>query len=141
VSDEEDKRLAPGNRTIQVDALTDVELIESAAAEAAAAEEGAPAAPPPLPPRTSLPAAKPEAKPAGVPWLAIAITVVVTGTLGALGAHFLVPAAAPPETPTPPAATPAPTAPAAPAEVRRVTLEDEVIISAESPDAGLAAPE
>lgn len=141
MADEEDKRLAPGNRTIQVDALTDVELLENAEGrdDAEPAAEGA--APPPLPPRTSLKATPPATKPAGIPWLAIAVTVVITGGLGALGAHFLVPAPAAPAAPAPAAApTPAPEPPAPPAEVRRVTLDDEVIISAESPDAGLAGP-
>lgn len=138
MSDEQDKRGAPGNRTIQVDALTDVELIENAALREAVSsdesEEGPAAAPPPLPPRSSLagaPAATP-AKKAGVPWIAIGLTVVITGVLGAAAAHFLVPSAAP----APPAASPPPPA----TEVRRViTLDDELVISAESTDAGADA--
>jgi hypothetical protein len=143
MAEDEDKRAAPGNRTMQIDALPDIELIDNAIADAKArSEAGDPAAPPPLPPRAGGPA---------VPWLVIAVTVVVTGGLGALGAYSLVPAAAPTVPAAaapapPPAATPAPPsdeAPAdeAPAEVHRVTLEEEVVIGVEAPDAGLTPSE
>jgi hypothetical protein len=146
MAEEQDKRAAPGNRTMQIDALPDIELIDNAVADAKARSEAAssPMAPPPLPPR---------AGPPRVPWLVIGVTVVVTGGLGALGAYFLVPAAAPPAA-LPAAAAPPPSeAPSAgpsggeapvgeaPAEVNRVTLEEEVLIGIEAPDAGLTPSE
>lgn len=144
MAEDQDKRAAPGNRTMQIDALPDIELIDNAVADAKArTEAGASIAPPPLPPRAGRP---------GVPWLVIGVTVLVTGGLGALGAYLFVPAAAPaPPVPAaaaaPPEAAPTEAAPTeapggeAPTEVNRVTLEDEVLIGIEAPDAGLTPTE
>ncbi len=126
MDDEESVPRAAPNRTIQIDALTDVQLVDN--------EEDAPLisrAPPPLPPR----------KPPSL-WL-LGGVVVITGVLGALGAHFLIPSA-PVSVPAPP-----PAEPAEPAEeaVRHVPLgEDFVILAgpaepAAEPDAGLPPTE
>jgi hypothetical protein len=125
VDDEESVPRAAPNRTIQIDALTDVQLVDN--------EEDAPLisrAPPPLPPR----------KPPSV-WL-LGGVVVITGVLGALGAHFLIPSA-------PVSAPPPPAEPAAPAEeaVRHVPLGEDFVILAgpepadTEPDAGLPPTE
>lgn len=122
MDDEESVPRAAPNRTIQIDALTDVQLVDN--------EEDAPLisrAPPPLPPR----------KPPSV-WLMGGV-VVITGVLGALGAHFLIPSA--------PVSAPPP--PAAPAEeaVRHVPLGEDFVILAgpepadTEPDAGLPPTE
>lgn len=118
MDDEESVPRAAPNRTIQIDALTDVQLVDN--------EEEAPLisrAPPPLPPR----------KPPSV-WV-LGGVVVITGVLGALGAHFLIPPA--------PVAVPAAPPPAEPAEeaIRHVPLSEDFVIlanePASEPDAGL----
>lgn len=103
---------APPNRTIQIDALTDVQLVDHHEELVVSRR------PPPLPPR------KPNL-------LVLALVVVVTGLLGAVAAHFLLPEVAP---------APAPSAVDPPAEViREVPLDEAFMIHAGSdPDAGLA---
>lgn len=138
MADDDDSAAAPPaaghpNRTMQIDALTDVQLVDNAddAAEPDA-EEAAPVpgrAPPPLPPSKKR---SPAAMVGG-----FALVVVVTGGLGALGAHFLVPPAAAPApvavaSPPPPAAEPEP-------EMRHVRLDDEFVIGGPAPDAGAPA--
>lgn len=117
MDDDEGAPKAAPNRTIQIDALTDVQLVDNEEDEAPLISR----APPPLPPR----------KPPSL-WL-LGGVVVITGVLGALGAHFLIPSA-PVSVPPPPAE------PAEPAEeaVRHVPLgEDFVILASPEPDAGL----
>lgn len=70
--------------------------------------------------------------------LQLLAVVVVTGGLGAIGAHFLAPAA--PVAPAP-AAAPAVVEPEVNhPEVNHIVLDDEFVIRAE-PDTGLAAAE
>lgn len=118
---DDDERKAPGgaagNRTIQIDALTDVELVDHHAAEDDDGSNAGEAAvvgraPPPLPPKQRSPL-----KVAG-----LTIVAVVTGALCALGiVHFLLPSSAPTTAGTPPSDAPAPA-------VRRVQLDDELVI-------------
>lgn len=120
------------SQTVQVDALADVELVDNDPEEGAEPPSEAPVVsmPPPLPKR-------PQRSPV-VMGLGFVGVVVVMGGLGALGAHFLVPAAA---SPTPPVVAPVAAAPPAAAEapapeVRHVRLDDEFVIGGPEPDAG-----
>lgn len=128
----DDERKAP-NRTIQIDALTDVQLIENAA-------EGA-SVPPPLPRRAT--AAEPPPR-SGARTLGLTLVAVIAGGAFAyLVMHVLMPQAppAPPHptvtpstiaTPVPAPATPDPEAPAA---VHRVQIDEELVIHAADPSA------
>jgi hypothetical protein len=115
VGDDEPK--APGgaaNRTIQIDALTDVQLVDDHPDEPVVSR-----APPPLPPKQAPGPSRARA-------FALTGLALVLGVVAALGVvHFLLPA--------PPAATaPAPTAPSTGA-VRRVQMDDEFVIRAADP--------
>ncbi len=122
------------NRTMQVDALSDVELLDQDAdsSEGEALPSASPGrAPPPLPYR------RPSV-------IAIVAVVVLAGILGAAGS-FLIPSAEPAATPTaaPPSATEAPSPEPAAAEteeVRHVPLGEEFIIRFDE-DAGLPPSE
>lgn len=100
-----------GNRTIQIDALTDVQLVPTEHDV-----ESVSAAPPPLPRRTPAPS---RARVIGL----IALASLAGLVLALLAVHFLFPTIfpAPPPASAPPASAPT---------VRRVTLDEELVIHA-----------
>jgi hypothetical protein len=118
----DDKPAAPVPQgTIQIDALTDVQLIDQLASESSESE--APVAvskPPPLPKKKPAPIGRT----IGLTLLA----AIVGGSLAFAAVHYLFPSppVAAPVAPVvaPPASAPPTTAPA----VRRVTLDDEPIV-------------
>ncbi len=122
MGDEEEKPKAEASdgRTIRIDALTDVELLDHAAAvdDDDERESAAPAAaPPPLPKKA--PPARTGLKIAGI------VVALGAGVLCALAiVHFVFPA---------PAAPPAPEAAASPAAVRHVHMDDELVIRTGTP--------
>ncbi len=115
------------NRTIQVDALTDVQLIDQAAdADDSESEDavGAGRAPPPLPPKRTAPRSTGRT-------VLLTLFAVMAGGLFAFAVVRFVSEPAPTSAPTPPS-----TAIAAPAEaphVHRVQLDEELVIHAPSP--------
>ncbi len=105
-----------GNRTIQIDALTDdVQLVS--AADDAEAERPSSALPPPLPPRRP-------SEPSRVRALGLLVVAAVLGTVFALAlVHYVFPAETPaPDVPAPD--VPSPTA----APVRQVQIDEAVVI-------------
>ena len=115
----------PANQTIQVDALTDVQLVEHG-------EDGNDAgvvsrAPPPLPQKRS-------AEPSRARVIALMLVAVAAGTAIALGlVHFLLPSAPPPTTFAAPTTVTAPPPSAPPPTLRHVRLDDELVIRAGAP--------
>jgi hypothetical protein len=126
VADHDSDAPPPSSQTIQVDALSDVELLDQGA------EPGEPpnvSSPPPLP-------RKPKGASSARRAVELLAVVIVTGALGAVGAHFVAPSAPAPAPPPPAAAPP----PVIEPEINHVILDEGLVIRAE-PDAGLAAPE
>ncbi len=125
----DDERKGPGaagNPTIQIDALTDVQLIDHAA-DAGGAGDDVPAVsvPPPLPRRTS-PAPRSNARALGLTLLAV---------IAGLAFAFFVMEVLLPATPPVPAsaASPPTSSPPPPSSVvRRVDLDEELVIHAGS---------
>lgn len=111
---EDDPTSGDANRTIQVDALADVELLDQDSESSEADAAPSPARPPP-----PLPYRRPS-------MIILGVVVLVAGGLGAAGAYFI-PSADPPVTVAPPvaAAASAPAAETVPAET--VPAEEEVI--------------
>ncbi len=129
---------APSHRTIQIDALTDVEIVdhgtdeggeEGGEDEAAAPQVGR--APPPLPPKEG-------ASPSMGKIVGLAFIALVVGALGVLAAHFAFPPAAPT---APPAVAAAPPEASAPASVRQVHMAEELVIRADEEPGADDAPE
>lgn len=117
---------APANRTIQIDALTDVELVDSHGDEPE--EDPLPSrAPPPLP-----------RKQAASPMRTVGLTLlaITAGAMFALAVvHFVFPSPPPPvaaASPTTPASAPEPVAPA-PRAMRQLRLDDEFVIRSSEP--------
>jgi hypothetical protein len=136
---DDDPTAGNSNRTIQVDALADVELLDqdSESMEADAAVAPGPARPPP-----PLPYRRPNL-------IIIGVVVLLAGGLGAVGAYLIpnaeptavAPATAPAPVETAPAETaPAETAPAEEEVIRHVPLGEEFIIRFDE-DAGLPPSE
>lgn len=141
---EEDEPDAPqpaaANRTIQIDALTDVQLVDQVADEDGATDEGAApnvSAPPPLP-RKQAEAPRSNGRALALTFVA----VLAGGFLAFLAVHYLMPArpaptqaAAPPFTAatvaSPPPTTVTPSEP--PSEVRHVQIDEEMVIRAADP--------
>jgi hypothetical protein len=113
------------NRTIQVDALSDVQLVDSVESSTdEQVDSPAVSAPPPLP-RKRPP--MPMSRILGLTLLAI----VAGGGLGFVAIHFLFPAPPPASVvaPTPTVAPP----PSEPPRVRRVVLGDDEVIRVSAP--------
>lgn len=130
----DDEREPPANGTIQVDALTDVQLVDDVLAASRAREEeeetsgDAPATslPPPLPrkPPTTEPAPSNNGR-------AIALTLlaaIVGAGLAFAAVHYLFPS----PTAAPTVSAPPPYTAATSATPHRVTLDDELVIHAGS---------
>ena len=113
----------PANQTIQVDALTDVQLVEHDEDMGVVSR-----APPPLPPKRS-------AEPSRARVFALLVVAVAAGTAIALGlVHFLLPSApAPTATFAAPTTVAAPPPSAPPPTIRHVRLDDELVIRAGAP--------
>jgi hypothetical protein len=121
VAVEDEDRKPVGNRTIQIDALTDVELVDHHRPDAAADDDEAPIAgraPPPLPRKAPRP-------PSLARNIGLTVIALATGVVFALGVvHFLFPSV-----PTTAATTAPPTGP----EVRHLQLDEELVIRADEP--------
>jgi hypothetical protein len=118
-----------GNRTIQIDALTDVQLVDAASeSDVEGDAETSSAAPPPLPPKRAAEPAGPSRGRA----IGLTLVAVVLGTAFALAiVHFVFPTPPPPAATTVTAATVAsPPTPPASTTVRRVQLDEELVIRA-----------
>jgi hypothetical protein len=125
---DDDERIPPGNagtnRTIQIDALTDVQLVDQVADGDDGESDEAPvavSAPPPLPPKRTV-----EPRSTGRTVMLTLVAVAAGGLFAFAIVHFVL-------TPAPPPAPAEVAAPETP-RVHRVQLDEELVIHAPSPD-------